>query len=220
MRFVVRVVATLLLGSFLLTPAFADDAAKASSNSTTPEASTPAAASSLFSALPAASSSDSATSNAYLAPAVPVYLPQAKAKTSSSSDQITPVADLFVGYSYIRFSTNTLGNKEHFNLHGLDANIAGNINHWFSLVGDFGVHRIKDLPPGVSGSAYTYMFGPRFSHRGERWTPFLHVLFGAARLADIQGTPPTGSAFFNRSFSENAFATALGGGIDVNFNKH
>src|SRR5215467_1960696 len=165
MRFVVRVVATLLLGSFLLTPAFADDAAKASSNSTTPEAPQPV-------------SSDSATSNAYVAPAVPMFLPQAKAKTSSTNEKVTPVVDLFAGYSYVRFSTNTLGVKETFNWQGMDANIAGNINHWFSLVGDFGVYRIKDLPPNVTGSAYTYMFGPRFSRRGERWTPFLHALFG------------------------------------------
>jgi outer membrane protein OmpA-like peptidoglycan-associated protein len=211
MRFVVRFVATLFLGSFLLTPAFAEDAAKASSTSTLPEAPAP---------------DTSATSSGYLAPAVPFYAPQdqtksKKDKASSSSDVTHPAVDLFVGYSYVRFSTNTLGVKETFNWQGLDTNIAGNINRWFSVVGDFGVYRIKDLPPGVSGSAYTFMFGPRFSHRGQRWTPFLHALFGAARLADIQvPAPPTGSAFFNRRFSENAFATAIGGGVDANFNKH
>jgi outer membrane protein OmpA-like peptidoglycan-associated protein len=136
--------------------------------------------------------------------------------------------DLFLGFSYIRFSTNTsvstlttVGTvKETFNELGFTGAIAGNVNRWFSLVGDFGVYRIKDLPPNVSGSAYTYMFGPQFSHRGERWTPFIHGLFGAARLADIQVTGPPTSAFFNRSFSQNSFATALGGGVDVNFNKH
>ena len=213
MRFVVRFVATLLLGSLLLTPLWAEDAAKASSNSTAPEI----------------ASSGSATSTAYLAPAESLFTAQAKSKSSSSSGEGHPAVDLFAGYSFVRFSTNTtvatpptLGHvKETFNWHGFTGSIAGNVNRWFSLVGDFGVYRIKDVPPNVSGSAYTFLFGPQFSLRHERWTPFVHALFGAARLADIQVTPPaTTSAFFNRSFSENAFATALGGGVDGNFNKH
>src|SRR5438270_1964476 len=201
MRFVVRFVATLILGSLLLTTLFAEDAAKASSNSTSPE--------------------PSATSTAYLAPAVSLFAPQAKSKSSSSSSETHPAADLFVGYSFVRFSTNTGGVKETFNWQGITGSLAGNVNHWFSLVADLGAYRIKDLPRPVSGSAYTYLFGPQFSHRGERWTPFVHALFGAARLADIQvSTIPSGSAFFNRSFSQNSFATALGVGLDGNFNKH
>src|SRR5262249_52382814 len=64
-----------------------------------------------------------------------------------------------------------------------------------------------------------YLFGPRFSYRTEHLTPFIHALFGAARVTS-NVTPPPLSAFFNRTFSENAFATALGGGLDWNFNKH
>lgn len=205
MRCVARVVATVILGSFLLTPAFADDAAKAA-NSTT-EAS-------------AANASDSSTG--YLAPAIPILqqaAPPAKAK-AASTDSEYPAVDLFVGYSYVRFRTDA-GTKEDFNWHGLTAALAGNINRWFSLVGDVGAYRIKGLPAGVSGSAYTFMAGPQFSRRGERLTPFVHALFGAARLSDIQVSAiPSGSAFFNRSFSQNSFATALGGGLDANVNKH
>src|SRR5262249_22293199 len=150
---------TLFLGSFLLTTAFAEDARKASSASTTLEAPAP---------------NDSATSTGYLAPVVPWYEPQATAKTkskaSSSDSETHPVVDLFGGFSFVRFNTNALGVgglgvKEHFNWYGLDANIAGNLNRWFGLVGDFGFYRIKDLPPNVTGSAYTYLFGPRFSMR-------------------------------------------------------
>jgi outer membrane protein OmpA-like peptidoglycan-associated protein len=155
-------------------------------------------------------------------------VPQAKSKATSkgASGETHPAVDLFLGFSYVRFSTNTavtpsITAKETFNWLGFTGAIAGNVNRWFSLVGDFGAYRIKDLPPNVSGSAYTYLFGPQFSHRGERWTPFVHALFGAARLADISvNTLPSGSAFFNRSFSQNSFATALGGGVDANFNKH
>ncbi|HET8889452.1 MAG TPA: PKD domain-containing protein [Candidatus Angelobacter sp.] len=219
MRFVPRVVATVILGSLLLTPAFADDSANAV-NSITTEAGAPNA---------------TASATGYLAPAVPMPMQdtaqtpapkKTKVKSSSGSSDTYPAVDLFVGYSFVRFSTNTFvssatTSKETFNWHGLTGALAGNVNRWFSLVGDFGAYRIKDLPPSITGSAYTYLFGPQFSHRGEHWTPFVHALFGGATLADIQvSTSPSPSAFFNRSFSANSFATALGGGVDVNFNKH
>ena len=192
MRFVARVVATVILGSLLLTQAFAEDAAN-SANSTTNEASAPNA---------------TASSTAYLAPFIPMQaeLRQPRLKPRLTA-MVTPIPRL-ISLRDIRlcaFSTNA-GTKETFNWHGFTGALAGNVNRWFSLVGDFGVYRIKDLPPPVSGSAYTYLFGPQFSHRGEHWTPFVHALFGAARLADIQvSTVPSGSAFFNRSFSQNSF---------------
>src|SRR5579864_7493790 len=206
MTFVARIVATIILGSLLFTQAFADDTAN-SSNSTTTEPSAPNA---------------TGSSTAYLAPLIPTQATTpatTKTKTASNGDSY-PAVDLFAGYSYIRFRTDA-GTKEAFNTHGFTGALAGNVNRWFSLVGDFGAYRIKDLPPSVIGSAYTYLFGPQFSHRGQHWTPFVHALFGGARLADIQvSTTPSPSAFFNRSFSANSFATALGGGLDANFNKH
>ena len=210
MKFLARVVATVVLGPLLLTQAFADDSAN-SSNLTTTESSAPNA---------------TGNSTGYLAPFIPMQTDTAAAKTktkdkAANNGDSYPVVDLFAGYSFVRFSTNTGGIKETFNWHGFTGALAGNVNRWFSLVGDFGVYRIKDLPRPVSGSAYTFLFGPQFSRRGEHWTPFVHALFGAARLSDISvSTFPSGSAFFNRDFSQNAFATALGGGVDGNFNKH
>jgi outer membrane protein OmpA-like peptidoglycan-associated protein len=206
MKFVARAVTTVIFGALILTPAFADESAKASANSTSSEASAPNA---------------TTDSTGYLAPAIPMPPPQAKVSSAASSGDTYPKADLFLGYSFIRFNPNVAGAKEKFNFHGLTGSLAGNVNRWFSLVGDFGAYRIKDLPPGISGSSYTYLFGPQFSHRGERWIPFVHALFGAARLANIQTINiPSGSAFFNRSFSENSFATAIGVGLDADFNKH
>jgi outer membrane protein OmpA-like peptidoglycan-associated protein len=211
MRFVARLVATVILGPFFLTSAFAEEAAKPPANSTTSEATAPNA---------------TASSTAYLAPVLPMP-PQAKAKTkpAASSSATYPAADLFLGFSYVRFSTNARVSpittvKETFNWLGFTGAVSGNVNRWFGVVADFGAYRIKDLPANVSGTAYTFLFGPQFSHRGEHWTPFVHALFGAARLSDISVSGAPTSAFFNRSFSENAFATALGGGVDANFNKH
>jgi outer membrane protein OmpA-like peptidoglycan-associated protein len=206
MKFLARVVATVILGSLLLIQAFAEDTAN-SPNTTSAEVTAP---------------NTTGSSTAYLAPFIPMQADTtAKPKTKATSNGDTyPAVDLFVGYSYIRFRTDA-GTKEAFNTHGLTGALAGNVNRWFSLVGDFGAYRIKDLPPGDTGSAYTFLFGPQFSRRGERWTPFVQALFGAARLSDVQAlTIPTGSAFFNRSFSQNSFAAALGGGLDANINKH
>ncbi len=208
MKFLARVVATAILGPLLLTQAFAEDSANSSSLTTT-EPGAPNA---------------TGSSTAYLAPFIPMQTDTAAAKTktkAAGNGDSYPAVDLFVGYSFVRFSTNTGGIKESFNWHGITGALAGNVNRWFSLVGDIGAYRIKDLPRTVSGSAYTFLFGPQFSHRGEHWTPFAHALFGAARLSDISvSTVPSGSAFFNRSFSQNSFATALGVGLDGNFNKH
>jgi outer membrane protein OmpA-like peptidoglycan-associated protein len=209
MRFVVRVVAILILGSLISTSAFSEEPVK--SGSTASEA----------------APGSSAASNAYLAPTLPGFAWQAndkkaKAKSSSSSDsKITPAVDIFAGFSFVRFNPNVGGAKEHFNWYGADANIAGNVNRWFSLVADFAPYAVKDVPPGVKANSYLYLFGPRFSHRGEHWTLFAHALFGAARISStVTPTPPPASAFFNRTFNQNAFATAFGGGVDANINRY
>jgi len=146
MKFLARVVATVILGSLFWTQAFAEDAAN-SSSSTITEATAPNA---------------TGSSTAYLAPFIPLQTDTtAKPKTKATSNGDSyPAVDLFAGYSYIRFRTDS-GVREAFSLHGFTGALAGNVNRWFSLVGDFGVYRIHDLPPSVTGSAYTYLFGPR-----------------------------------------------------------
>jgi len=53
------------------------------------------------------------------------------------------------------------------------------------------------------------MFGPKFTARLGKVTPFAHALFGYARL--------TGKTFQEvEVLRENDFAYALGGGVDIN----
>ncbi|MCI0389216.1 MAG: hypothetical protein MOB07_10710 [Acidobacteria bacterium] len=106
--------------------------------------------------------------------------------------QEAPKAELFTGYSYLR--------PEGVNGHGFNGSIAGNINKHFGLVADIGVYRISDF--GESATGVTYLFGPRISGRSERVNPFIHALFGGARVSDDFG-------------GTNAFAFALGGGLDI-----
>ena len=122
--------------------------------------------------------------------------------------QDTPKFDVFAGYSYVRENPSTSG-VDGFNLHGGSASIAYNANHWLSGVADFGgYHSNNILGTGVDGTLSTYLFGPRISyHRDSRITPFGQVLFGVAHIGGSNGL-----AF---STSNNSFAMAVGGGVDV-----
>jgi outer membrane protein OmpA-like peptidoglycan-associated protein len=203
MKFAARAVAIAVMGSLLFSYGFAEDAAKASNDLTKHEASDVNA---------------SVSATAVLETGTPVP-PQAKKSSASSSDQETPKGEIFAGYSYIRFNMDSALVKKNFPVNGGSASITGNLNHWFGLVGDFGVYRFGNHPPGTSAHMFTYLFGPRFSvrDRSERWTPFLHTLFGAARIAE---DPNTGVFGPNPgAVSRNAFALALGGGLDLKLTK-
>jgi len=113
--------------------------------------------------------------------------------------QDTPQAEVFAGYSYIR--VNPPGAPA-ANLHGVDFSVAGNVNNWFGVVADFGYARSHGYLVDVN--ATSYLFGPRFSYRGnEKVTPFFQTLFGGVRSSAA-------------GVSENNFAMTVGGGVDIN----
>ena len=82
--------------------------------------------------------------------------------------------------------------------------MAGNLNDWFGVVGDFSGHY---FPPGKA-HIYTYTFGPQLSYqKNTKLVPFAHALFGGARAGV-------------GSFGINGFAANLGGGIDWVVNRN
>jgi outer membrane protein W len=131
---------------------------------------------------------------------------------SSAKAQDDSKFDIFAGYSYMRAnpSSNTLGS---YSLNGGSASIAYKATPWLSAVADFGAYTNNDLfNAGSSGTASTYLFGPRISfHHVWRIHPFAEALFGVAH----------GNAnLFTTANSHDAFAAALGGGFDYRFNHH
>jgi hypothetical protein len=116
-----------------------------------------------------------------------LYLP-AKAQTIN--------AEVFGGYSYLRLDT---GGGTHSNFNGWNASLNVKPSKWAGIVGDFGGQYAS--PFGPTTSFYTYLFGPQLSLPAPV-SPFVHALFGGARI----GTS---------GISTNAFATAVGGGVDV-----
>lgn len=144
--------------------------------------------------------------------------PAPKVSSSADDNNTHPAGELFLGYSYIRFRAPAPFGTDSSDLHGGTASLAGNVNRWFGFVGDFGGYKVTD-PSRTSATFYTFLFGPRFSLRRHRWTPFAQILFGDAYTKVDVSTPSPGF-FTAASFHANAFATAMGGGVDLTLSKH
>src|SRR5262249_13247911 len=95
--------------------------------------------------------------------------------------QDTPKAEIFGGYSYLRFNPD--GIDDGLDLHGWNASAAVNFTSYAGIVADFSGHYgdITFTAGSVDLSGYLFLVGPRFSYRKHKiLTPFGHVLLGAA----------------------------------------
>ncbi len=121
--------------------------------------------------------------------------------------QYYPKAEVSGDYQYIRL------NPGGSDCQGGAGSVAGNLNSWFGVVGEFGGCKITGQPSGTSAHALNYLFGPRVTYRSYgSLTPFAHVLLGGERI--------TASATGFGSASSNSFAMALGGGADYKLTEH
>ena len=111
--------------------------------------------------------------------------------------EAAPRAELFVGYQYSRIGGVV-------NANGWNASLTGNVNRWLGITADFsGAYKSSG---GLGANALTYAFGPTFSMRGERVSPFVHALFGGFRAS---------AGFAGASASTNGFTAIAGGGVDA-----
>jgi opacity protein-like surface antigen len=130
--------------------------------------------------------------------------------------QEAPKAEVFGGYSLLRNSGN--------NLNGWDAQGTLNFNPHFGITTDFSgnYHTVGSFSPftGTVISAnqrlYNFLVGPRVSLAAGRVSVFGHSLFGVAHSSLGAGaTLPIIGGVSTGLTSANAFAMALGGGIDI-----
>ena len=144
-----------------------------------------------------------------------------------ASEEHTPTVEWFLGYSFWRAMPSF--NDRMGYLHGGSTSVAYNFNRYVGLVADFGGYdnsRLTLFTPTASetfhsnGSAYTYLFGPRFSFRYERFTPFFHTLYGGAHASSVTISGCTGTPICTPLGSDNAFATMLGAGLDIKISRH
>jgi opacity protein-like surface antigen len=126
----------------------------------------------------------------------------AKAQDSSK-------AEVFGGYSYLRF--NPGHGDESINFNGGIGSFAYNLTNMFAVEGEFaGYHGSNVFGSSASATTVSYLFGPKVSKSFGKITPFAHVLFGGAHAS--------ASGEEGGNFSSNAFALAVGGGVDYNVN--
>jgi opacity protein-like surface antigen len=118
-----------------------------------------------------------------------------------------PKAEVSGDYQYIH--ANPGGN----NCQGGAGSVAGNLNNWFGVVGEFGGCKVTGQPAGVSAHALNYLFGPRVTYRSYgSLAPFAHILLGGQRdTVSVRGFGST---------STNSFAMAIGGGADYRLTEH
>jgi opacity protein-like surface antigen len=137
---------------------------------------------------------------------------------AASAQEAAPKVEIFGGYSYLRADTGNTG-LDSVNAHGFNTSLAGNITKHVGIVGEFSRFTISESftspifgNTNVDSSALTYLFGPRITLRRGKAEPFVHALLGGAREKD------RGSSRFIVTATDNAFAFALGGGLDVKVN--
>jgi opacity protein-like surface antigen len=133
-----------------------------------------------------------------------------------------PAAEASADFMYAR--TPIAGQS--LNCAGGGTTLAINVSSTLGLASDIGYCRFFGNTFGLggrlSGSQLNYLFGPRLTLRSSSAIhPFFDLMFGGTRLgigcdSGIFGClNGTGHA----SFSENAFAMTVGGGVDVKFSQ-
>ena len=172
----------------------------------------------------------SVSSSVYPDAPMPMASMAAAMPYSEGMNRGTPKVELFLGYSYLRaVPTYATGNRLVW-LNGGSANIAFNLNRYLGIVADVGAFTNSQVRfTGAYGSTIdvdnqnvaviTYLFGPRLSFRQhERVTPFVQALFGGIHANQILIADCTFSCTLLPS--ENTFAMAAGGGLDIKVRRH
>jgi len=117
-------------------------------------------------------------------------------------------AEIFGGYQFTRINPGGGTSGENFN--GWNAAFTANLSQWLGVTAD--VSGAYKSFSGVSVKQHNFLFGPTVSYKqAEKVKPFAHVLFGVSHA---------GAGFSGVGASDNAFAMAFGGGVDVPVNKH
>jgi opacity protein-like surface antigen len=99
-----------------------------------------------------------------------------------------------------------------FSMYGGGGWLGYNVISSLAVVGDVSSERTSKIGGNLAGLTLTsFILGPRYSwHHANRIVPFAQLLMGGAHTSGALTSGTTGL-----TGSENAFAMALGGGVDV-----
>jgi opacity protein-like surface antigen len=138
------------------------------------------------------------------------------AAASAQEKAPTPTAELGFSYSYTR--VNPGGAISSANANGGYGYGEYNVNRVFGLVAELGANYTGDAGKTLLGNTtFQYLFGPRFNWRKSRFTPYVQTLFGGERFSNGFSANSTSPRLLT---SQNNFAAAFGGGVDVNVSSH
>lgn len=128
----------------------------------------------------------------------------------------TPVVETGLNYTFTRI--NPGGSLTSYNANGGSGYVEYNLNHVVGLVADLGANYASTVNGfSLNNTTFTYLFGPRFNWRLSHFTPYVQTLVGGARFSNAYDP---GSPSPVLGVSENTFAAAIGGGVDVNLTDH
>ncbi len=131
------------------------------------------------------------------------------AVAGSAVAQDYPKGEVAGNYTYLRLDTNA---GSHLDCHGGGGSGAYGLNNYLGVVGEFTGCKVTGLASGVSAHAFSYLFGPRVTYRGYgRLEPFGEALFGGAHTSASGG---------GATITDNAFAFAIGGGVDYKWKRN
>jgi hypothetical protein len=137
-------------------------------------------------------------------------------------------------YSYVRGNPANVGKP--FSLNGGGGALVYNFNGYIGIKLDLqgygstsrAVNNLVVVNPGgvamvvnsgsVQSNLFTYMAGPQLRIPTHTFKPFAEFLFGGA-LTNFHGNFFTVTSATNVNTSNNAFAMAVGGGVDIRINK-
>lgn len=162
---------------------------------------------------------------------------------STNKDEY-PKIEVFAGYSVLGDNTGnqiSFGNNlsvpgDYAGITGFETSVTRNLTRYIGLKGDFSAHFNTDNGRGpvtlctpicttatqdvqLKTRVYNFLAGPEFKARNStRFTPFVYALAGVAHTSATFTTPgPTLNLLLKKS--NNGFAMALGGGLDIRATK-
>jgi len=128
----------------------------------------------------------------------------------------TPKAEVGLNYSFTRVNPgNGFGS---YNANGGFGDVEYNLNKTIGVVADLGANYAGTVNGlNLNNTSFEYLFGPRVNFRHSRFNPYFQALFGGQRFSN--GWNPT-AVDPRLGVSQNNFAMAFGGGLNVSLNDH
>jgi outer membrane protein OmpA-like peptidoglycan-associated protein len=140
----------------------------------------------------------------------PTPFPADTGSTDKPPGRLLPRVEIAGGYSYVNFNPGSPFAS--FGNNGGSGSVAYNPSRYLGLVAEFAHYGFERSIGGAkaNGSWSTWLFGPRLNLRRDYFVPFVEFLVGDA----------FGNSQITGARSQNSFALAAGGGVDVVFSKH